>query len=167
MVLLLAGCTSENDTDFLLDLTTCSVGGRSLEAVLKKDAQGQYGPESPLVISALSSQGFSFGMCGLDPDHGQAMLVKFSELDQNQANSPLVNPQLSYGMTQKSVETLFGSPDVPSNGKLYKKKLLSGNRWGNTGMWASICPGFSLQFTFDQDYGLTRLIVFPTDLRKQ
>lgn len=166
IALSLSACTTERDSDLLLDLTACTLGGNTFEKLLKRDAQGNFGPELSSMMAAASDHGILFGMCGIDADHGQSMLVRFADQYQASEAKLSVNPKLSYGMSSAAVEDLFGLPDVPSEGKRYIPKLLSGNRPGVSGRWAGVCPDFTLQLTFDEEIGLTRLIVFPVDMRQ-
>ncbi len=116
-----------------------------------------------MLFTQSPANGIYLGMCFADVRHGQAMLIKL--VPQDTLKSPQLIPRITYGMNRTEIETLFGQPDVHQAGQRYKQILLSGNRMGSRGRWAGLCPGFTVQFTFDDEAGLTRIVVLPMDVR--
>lgn len=159
----LAGCSADVPT-LHIDLDACRVENYSLATVLKKNQQGELNPQAYDLMAVAPPHGVYFGVCGIDEQHGQSMLLVFSGKQDPQY--PLtVTPPLFRGMSKAAVEELFGMPNITHSGKPYKKILLSGNQSGSQGRWAGLCPGFTMQFSFDQRARLTRLLILPVDTR--
>ena len=147
-----------------VDLNRCQVGGISFVRALKKDQHGNFTPEAEALFVLTPFNGIHLGMCLADVRHGQAMLIKL--IPQDRPRTPQVIPRLIHGMSRAGVEAIFGQPNVHHADQLYREVLLSGNRMGSTGQWAGLCPGFTVQFTFDNIIGLTRIVVLPMDVRE-
>jgi hypothetical protein len=154
------------DPELTVDLTRCRVGEIPFDNALKKDSHGNFSREAEQLLTLTPLHGVHFGMCSAGSQHGQAMLVKLvaPAATTRDSDVPQVIPPLAYGMSKKTIQTLFGPPDILHEGQPYRSLLLSGNRRGSMGQWAGLCPGFTVQFTFDDEVGLTRLLVLPMDV---
>jgi hypothetical protein len=156
---------SSADDVLTVDLSRCRVGEIPFISALKKDPHGNFSQEAEQLLMIAPVNGVHFGMCSAGSQHGQAMLVKLVAQQVNANDMPQVIPPLAYGMSKKSIEKFFGAPNTLHKGQPYKSILLSGNRQGSMGQWAGLCPGFTVQFTFDNEIGLTRFLVLPLDVR--
>lgn len=157
----LSGC-SPSDPGLHIDLETCQAGNNSFTTVLKKNQQGRFTAQAYELMATAPLHGVYFGVCGADVQHGQSMLVNLPR--QQDPQFPLsITPSLVRGMSKNAVEALFGLPNISHNGEPYKEILLSGNKYGSHGRWAGLCSGFTMQFSFDENARLTRLLILPMD----